>query len=87
MDVPRIASFEEAPLKRLNFGARLGVVYEYKGIFAGLEYNWMLSNMANEKYWEGNRWMILNQSASDVMKGYKQRNSYLKISLGYTFRY
>ena len=87
MDVSRRASFEEAPLKRLNFGARLGVAYEYKGIFASLEYNLLLSNMANEKYWEGNRWMILDQPASDVMKGYKQRNSYLKISLGYTFRY
>jgi hypothetical protein len=37
MEIPRRASFEEAPLKRLNFGARLGVVYEYKGIFAELE--------------------------------------------------
>lgn len=87
MNIAKQGSFEEAPLKRLNFGARVGVVYEYKGIFAGLEYNLMLSNMANKKYWEGDRWMVLDQGAGYGMTGYKQRHNYLKISLGYTFRY
>ena len=87
VDEPLRSSFAEAPFKRLNFGARLGVAYEYEGISVGLEYNLMLSNMANKKYWEGNRWTIFDNVARDVMKNYKQRNSWLKISIGYTFRY
>ena len=78
---------EDAPLKKLNLGARLGVAYEYKGISLGVEYTYMLTNMANDKYWNGNRWRIFDQSAPAPMSGYKQNNHYLAFKLGYTFRY
>lgn len=83
----RSANFDDAPLKRLNVGARLGVAYEYRGISLGLEYTYMLSNMANSKYWESKRWRIFDQDAPTTMMGYKQCNHYLGIKLGYTFRY
>ena len=83
----RSANFDEAPLKRLNFGARVGVAYEWRGISLGVEYTYMFSNMANSKYWEGTRWRIFDQNTPTVMTGYKQRNHYLGIKLGYTFRY
>lgn len=82
--------FEDSPLKKLNIGARLGVTFEYHGFCIGAEYTYMFTNMANNKYWEGNRWEIFDhfdQPSQTLMSGYKQRNHYLGIKLGYTFRY
>lgn len=81
------ATLNASPYNRLNFGARVGVAYEYAGISLGIEYNFMLSNMANKKFWESDRWTIFNQTAPTIMQGYKQRNNYLQIKIGYTFRY
>lgn len=78
---------EDAPFKRLNFGARLGVSYEYAGISFGIEYNMMISNMANEKFWHSERWQIFDMGADVIMSGYKQHNNYLSLKIGYTFRY
>lgn len=80
-------NLEDSPMKRFNAGARIGVVYEYYGFSIGAEFTYMFTNMANDKYWEGNRWRIFDQSLSSFMSGYKQRNHYLGIKLGYTFRY
>ena len=80
-------NIEDSPMKRFNAGARIGVVYEYHGFSIGAEYTYMFTNMANDKYWEGNRWRIFDQSSSTIMSGYKQRNHYLGIKFGYTFRY
>lgn len=84
---PNDAVLTEAPFKRLNFGVKAGVAYEYAGISFGIEYSMMLSNMANKKYWDSDRWMIFNQNAYSKMTGYKQNNHYLQIRIGYTFRY
>lgn len=81
------ATLNASPFNRLNFGARVGIAYEYAGISLGVEYNFMLSNMANKKFWESDRWTIFNQTAPTIMQGYKQRNNYLQIKIGYTFRY
>lgn len=86
-DIPKNSTFDASPLKRLNIGARIGLAYEYAGISLGVEYNLMLSNMANKKYWEGERWKIFDRGADVLMSGYKQRNHYLTVKLGYTFRY
>lgn len=80
-------SFSSSPFNRLNFGARIGVAYEYAGISLGIEYNMMLTNMANNKFWESDRWSIFDQTANTIMSGYKQNNNYLQIKIGYTFRY
>lgn len=85
--IPKDCNLEDAPLKKLNFGARLGVSYEYAGISFGMEYNIMLSNAANEKYWNSERWKIFDKGADVLMSGYKQRNNYLSVKIGYTFRY
>lgn len=79
--------FEDSPLNRLNFGALFGIAYEYAGISLGIEYNLMLTNMANKKYWEGERWKVFRQDSPTNMSGYAQHNNYLNIKLGYTFRY
>lgn len=80
-------TFPASTFNRLNFGARIGVAYEYAGISLGIEYNFMLSNMANKKFWESDRWTIFDQTTNTIMSGYKQRNDYLQIKIGYTFRY
>lgn len=85
--IPKDCDLEDSPLKKLNFGARLGVSYEYAGISFGMEYNIMLSNAANEKYWNSERWKIFDKGADVLMSGYKQRNNYLSVKIGYTFRY
>lgn len=86
-NVTKSQDLDASPLKRLNFGLRIGAAYEYAGISLGVEYSLMLSNMANKKFWDGDRWTIFNQTPNLVMSGYKQRNSYLRIKLAYTFRY
>ena len=86
-DIKKDNSFEASPYKRLQFGARIGVTYEYSGISLGIEYNLMLTNLANKKFWEGDRWKVFDQTANTIMSGYKQRNNYLSVKLGYTFRY
>lgn len=85
--IPKDCDLEDTPLKKLNFGARLGVSYEYAGISFGMEYNIMLSNAANEKYWNSERWRIFDKGADVLMSGYKQRNNYFSVKIGYTFRY
>lgn len=85
--VNKSQTFDASPLKRINYGARFSVSYELKGICLGVEYNWMFSNMANKRYWEGNRWTVFDQPGSVLMSGYKQHNNYLQVKLGYTFRY
>lgn len=80
-------NFETSPLNRINWGGRIGVAYEYSGISVGVEYNLMLSNMANKRYWEGGRWPIFDFSSGNSMTNYKQRNHSFQIKLGYTFRY
>ena len=86
-NINKSSTVEDAPLKRLNLGVRAGVAYEYRGFSLGVEYTYMFTNMANDKFWNSQRWRIFDQNASTPMSGYKQRNHYLGIKLGYTFRY
>lgn len=85
--VDKSQDFEVSPLKRMNVYARFGVAYEYLGISLGVNYNLMITNMANKRYWEGCRWTIFDYTGSNLMSGYKQHNNYFQINIGYTFRY
>lgn len=85
-DVEHHDKFTDNPLKRFNYGLRLGAAYEISGLSFGLYYTMMLSNMANDSYWENKRWSILNES-NTIMSGYKQRIHTLEFKLAYTLRY
>ena len=76
-----------APYKRVNLGLRVGAVYEYAGIQLGLAYTQMLTNMANESFWNSGRLPIFGQTSDVLMAGYKHRISALEIKVGYVFRY
>lgn len=78
---------DAAPLNRINLGLRFGVGYEYMGISLSLHYQWMVTNMANHNFWDGNRWTILESNDEYHMTGYSQRDNLLMVTLGYTFRY
>ena len=78
--------FEDAPFRRFNVGARIGVGYEYMGINFTISYQYMLSSMADRAFWSGDRWPIF-KNINGLMKGYSQRNNYLLLTIGYTFRY
>ena len=80
-------NFDASPLKRINWGIRLGLTYEYSGINVGMEYNMMITNMANKRYWDGSRWTIFDIASKELMSDYKQKNHSLLIKLGYVFRY
>lgn len=86
-DESKAQDLKDYPLNKLNYGLRIGTAYEYAGISLGIEYNLMLTNMANKKYWDSDRWTIFEQTSNHVMSGYKQKNSYFSIKLAYTFRY
>lgn len=80
--------FNDSPLKRMNYGLKLGVTYEIKGVQVGVNYNLMLSNMANKSYWEGTRVPVFNgQQGNNAMSGYKQRISSIEVKIGYVLRY
>ena len=76
----------DTPLKRLNFLMSVGALYEIRGFGVGVYYNYMLTNMANRKYWDSERWPIFQQTADLQMTGYNQRNNYLSIKFTYTLR-
>ena len=78
--------FASAPYNRINFGLRFGLGYEFLGISLDVSYQFMVTNMANRKFWDSDRWTIFNNS-TQLMTGYTQRNNLLMITLGYTFRY
>ena len=78
---------ETSPLNKMNFGLRFGVGYEHMGISFSIHYQYMLTNLANDKFWDSNRWMIFEHSDEYHMTGYSQRNNMLMLPLGYTFRY
>ena len=78
---------ETSPLKRVNLGLRFGAGYEYMGISFSIHYQYILTNMANGKFWDSNRWMIMGHGDEYHMTGYSQRNNMLMLTLGYTFRY
>lgn len=86
-NIEKSYDLDSSPLKRLNFGLRMGAAFEYACVSLGIEYNLMLSNMAEKKFWESDRLTIFDQTPGTVMSGYKQRNSYLGVKLAYTFRY
>ncbi len=79
-------TFTDSPLHRFNWGLRAGAAYEIAGLSFGLYYTMMLSNMANDGYWENKRWTVLNES-DHVMGGYKHRIHTLEFKLAYTLRY
>lgn len=78
--------FASSPYNRINFGLRFGVGYEFMGISLNVSYQYMVTNMANRKFWDSDRWTIFNNS-TQLMTGYSQRNNLLMVTLGYTFRY
>ena len=79
-------TFTDSPIHRFNWGLRAGAAYEIAGLSFGLYYTMMLSNMANDGYWENKRWTVLNES-DHVMGGYKHRIHTLEFKLAYTLRY
>ena len=78
--------FDASPYNRINFGLRFGLGYEYMGISLNVSYQWMITNMANRKYWDGDRWEVFN-NATELMSGYSQHNNLLLVTVGYTLRY
>lgn len=80
--------FDKSPLNRFNYGLKFGVAYELKGFQLGVNYNLMLSNMANKDFWEGTRIPVMNGMVGDnTMSGYKQRINSIEVKLGYVLRY
>lgn len=76
-----------APYKRINLGIRAGLTYEYAGLQFALSYTHMVTNMANTKFWETDRYPVFGQTSDILMSGYKQHLNGLRFSLGYIFRY
>lgn len=80
--------FDDAPYKRVNFGLKLGVVYELRGFQFGIGYKLQLSNMANKEFWESSRMPVFNNQVGDNnMSGYKHRIHSLEVKVGYILRY
>lgn len=76
-----------APYNRISLGLRIGATYEYAGIQIGLTYTHMLTNMANDSFWNSGRLPIFGSTSDVLMAGYKHRINALEIKVGYIFRY
>lgn len=79
-------NFSSSPFKKLNAGIQLGAAYEISGLSFGLSYTLMLTNMADEGYWDTKRWAIIRDGKS-VISGYKHQIHSLQFKIAYTFRY
>lgn len=75
------------PYKKINWGAKLSMAYEFRGIAIEIEYYQMVNNMANPKFWESERFEIFTFGSDVLMSGYRQRNNRIMVNLCYTFRY
>ena len=76
-----------APYNRVGLGLRVGATYEYAGIQVGVAYTHMLTNMANDSFWNSERLPIFGQTSDVLMAGYKHRINTLELKVGYIFRY
>lgn len=76
-----------APYNRVGLGLRVGATYEYAGIQVGVVYTHMLTNMANDSFWNSRRLPIFGQTSDVLMAGYKHRINTLELKVGYIFRY
>ena len=78
---------EASPYKKFNYGLKAGVCYEFRRFMLSLAYSLQLSNMGDEKFWEGSRIPILNgQMGANNMSGYKHKVHALEFKLGYILR-
>ena len=75
------------PLNRINYGIKAGIIYELAGIQFGLTYSQMISNMANEDFWNSNRIKIFPNNGETLMSGYMQKFHLFQLSVAYVFRY
>lgn len=76
-----------APYNRVSLGLRVGATYEYAGIQVGVAYTHMVTNMANDSFWNSGRLPIFGQTSDVLMAGYKHRINTLELKVGYIFRY
>ena len=76
-----------APYNRVSLGFRVGATYEYAGIQVGVAHTHMLTNMANNSFWNSGRLPIFGQTSDVLMAGHKQRINTLELKVGYIFRY
>lgn len=76
-----------APYNRVSLGLRVGATYEYAGIQVGVAYTHMLTNMANDSFWNSGRLPIFGQTSDVLMAGYKHSINTLELKVGYIFRY
>ena len=81
-------TLDDSPYRRLNYGIKIGAVYELRGFQFGIGYSLQLSNMANNDFWESERIPVINgQVGLNNMSGYKHRINVVEIKIGYVFRY
>ena len=76
-----------APYNRVSLGFRVGATYEYAGIQVGVAYTHMVTNMANDSFWNSGRLPVFGQNSDVLMAGYKHRINTLELKVGYIFRY
>ena len=76
-----------APYNRVSLGLRVGATYEYAGIQVGVAYTHMVTNIANDSFWNSGRLPIFGQTSDVLMAGYKHRINTLELKVGYIFRY
>lgn len=74
---------EDSPLRRLNFGLKFGMTYEYKSFQLGVNYKWTSIDVSEEDYTElpASGAPYCNYSSSDI------HTHMLEIKLGYVFRH
>ena len=85
----RLVRLEDAPYNRINMGLIVGCHYEFAGLCVGINYRQMVTNMANNKFWDSERLKLLNTINKDPLNiaGYNQRFGFLSLSVSYILRY
>jgi hypothetical protein len=77
--------FKESPLSKFNYGLTMGAGVELSGFNIGLSYDFGLSNLANEDFWNSRRLPISDYSIT--MEDYKFNLSRFSVKVAYIFRW
>ncbi len=80
-------AFARSPFSRINAGVSFGVNVELKGFTIGASYDLGLTNIANDKYWAGERMNITGYKSDIQPKDHKQRVNKFQLKAGYIFRW
>ncbi len=75
-----------SPFNRAHWGWTFDLSFEYRNSSISVFYYHSFTNIANWKFWKGDRWSPVSENSTSWMPDYEQRNHFIGLSINYIFR-